>query len=173
VSATRGATRMLRARVTMRVRVVSRMAMSSRRHSGIRGQKSLVVSIVGRREGVNENGAAGAGDKLATAPGMSKGKRRGWGALDETGEKWFGADRPSQHKDLLDSRSIVYYSLKRLTSGQRFLRALPLFQHMPGAAFVQCLVIHSRVVGERELAKAKKRTRRDDWGKVRMLESTL
>jgi hypothetical protein len=83
------------------------------------------------------------------------------------------ADGPANTKDLLDSRSIVYYSLKRLTSGQRFLRALPLFQHMPGAAFVQCLVIHSRVVGERELAKAKKRTRRDDWGKVRMLESTL
>jgi hypothetical protein len=27
-------------------------------------------------------------------------------------------------------------------SGQRFLCALPLFQHTPGPAFVQCLVIH-------------------------------
>ena len=90
VSATRSAKRMLTARVTMSVRVVSRMAMSPRRHSGIRGQKSLVVSVVGRREGVNENGAASAGDGLGRAPGMGMGKRRerGDGAGAEDGEAY-------------------------------------------------------------------------------------
>jgi hypothetical protein len=40
---------------------------------------------------------------------------------------------PAHTKDLLDSRSVVYYLPLTLSFGQRFLCALPLFQHMTGS----------------------------------------
>jgi len=65
-------------------------------------------------------------------------------------------DGTANTKDLLDSRSVVYYSLT-LTM---YVRAedplsLPLFQHTTGPAFVPWLVIHSRTVEEKELVKGR------------------
>jgi hypothetical protein len=57
----------------------------------------------------------------------------------------------SQHKDLLDSRSIVYYSLILIFMfRQRLLMPLPIpvVQYTPGHAFVQCPVIHMSSGGE-------------------------
>jgi hypothetical protein len=69
-------------------------------------------------------------------------------------------DSPANTKDLLDSRSVVYYALiLTFLFRQRRLIPLPmsLLQHTPGPVFVQCLVIHTGAVGEEERAKEKKR----------------
>jgi hypothetical protein len=66
-------------------------------------------------------------------------------------------DSPANTKDLLDSRSVVYYALiLTFLFRQRRLIPLPisLLQHTPGPAFVQCLVIHTGAVGERERSTA-------------------
>ena len=85
----------------------------------------------------------------------------GWKAMGRC------ADGLANTKDLLDSRSLVYYSLTQtIFLGQRFLWALPLFQHTPGHAFVQCLVIHTGAVGEEELVKAKKGPLSHVWRRV-------
>jgi hypothetical protein len=75
-------------------------------------------------------------------------------------------DGTANTKDLLDSRSVVYYSLT-LTM---YVRAedplsLPLFQHTTGPAFVPWLVIHSRTVEEKGTGERKndQDPRRHNW----------
>jgi hypothetical protein len=55
-------------------------------------------------------------------------------------------------KDLLDSRFVVYYSLTFLYVRAEVPLPASLLQHTTGLAFVQCRVIHTGVVGERERA---------------------
>jgi hypothetical protein len=70
-------------------------------------------------------------------------------------------DSPANTKDLLDSRSVVHYSFHpHAISGAEVPLSLPvpITQHAPGPAFVQCLVIHTEAMGEREWVKEKNRS---------------
>jgi hypothetical protein len=70
-------------------------------------------------------------------------------------------DGPANTKDLLVSRSVVYYSFTLSLCPGRGSSVLCLSlstQHTPSSAFVQCLVIH-RGVGERENWPGKEKSR--------------
>jgi hypothetical protein len=88
----------------------------------------------------------------------------GWEAIAQ------GANTHTNTKDLLDSRSVVYYAfILTFLFRQRRLMPLPisLLQHTLGPAFVQCLVIHTGAVGERERVKARKTPRSGEVGRLR------
>jgi hypothetical protein len=56
-------------------------------------------------------------------------------------------DSPANTKDLLDSRSVVYYSLTQTIDVRAEVPLslpVPITQHTLGPAFLQCLVIQSR-----------------------------
>jgi hypothetical protein len=60
---------------------------------------------------------------------------------------------PAHTKDLLDSRSVVYYLPLTRSLGQRFLCALPLFQHTTGSVGRPMAGYAHGGVGEREWVK--------------------